>query len=510
MKLTRTKNTIRNIYWGIINRIIVLVLPFFTRTVIIKFLGADYLGLGSLFTSILHVLSLAELGFSSAVVFSMYKSIANEDKDMICALLNLYKKAYKVIGFLIFIFGIAMIPLLDNFIKGSYPNKINIYLLYIIYLLNTTLSYWLFAYKRSLFAAHQRNDIISRIETVTKIIQNLSQIAVLMIFRNYYLFVIVSIITTILDNFIVAVLSKKQFPEYVCRGKIQESMRKDITKRISGLMITKIASTTRTTFDSIFISSFIGITTVAIYGNYFYIMSSVHSILIIFITAIRAGVGNSMVTESVEKNYQDMKRFNFIYAWISGWCTICLASLYQHFMLLWVGRELMFSTPVMLLFSAYFYILTMGDIRYIYHEAAGLWWEGRYRAILEAIANLVLNLLFVSRWGVFGIVLGTLISMLVINFGYGSTIVFKHYFKNYYVSEFFKQHMLYLVVTCINCIITYLICSFLPGIGLSWFVVKMTICIFLPNVFYFLFYFKTKEFKYSLGLGKKIINSFVK
>jgi hypothetical protein len=179
-------------------------------------------------------------------------------------------------------------------------------------------------------------------------------------------------------------------------------------------------------------------------------------------------------------------------------------------MLLWVGRELMFSTPVMLLFSAYFYILTMGDIRYIYHEAAGLWWEGRYRAILEAIANLVLNLLFVSRWGVFGIVLGTLISMLVINFGYGSTIVFKHYFKNYYVSEFFKQHMLYLVVTCINCIITYLICSFLPGIGLSWFVVKMTICIFLPNVFYFLFYFKTKEFKYSLGLGKKIINSFVK
>ncbi|UKI56602.1 MAG: hypothetical protein L6V90_05600 [Treponema succinifaciens] len=164
--------------------------PFLIRTVLIKKIGIEYAGLNSLFSSILQVLNLTELGFASAVVYSMYKPIAEDDKDTICALLNFYKRVYFIIGLVILALGSAVMPFLPHLIKGNVPQDINIYVLYSIYLVNTSLSYLLFGYKNSLLNAHQRRDVISNILTITQGLMNICQLLILVTIKNYYLYVL--------------------------------------------------------------------------------------------------------------------------------------------------------------------------------------------------------------------------------------------------------------------------------------------------------------------------------
>ena len=162
MRLAKTKNAVRNIFFGAVFKIITLLGPFIIRTMILWIMGSEYIGLNSLFTSILSFLSLAELGVGSALVYSMYKPIAEDDQDMICALLNLYRKMYRIIGMIILGVGLLLLPFLNKLVKGEAPADVNLYILYLIYLFNTVISYVMFAYKQSLLTAFQRSDIISK------------------------------------------------------------------------------------------------------------------------------------------------------------------------------------------------------------------------------------------------------------------------------------------------------------------------------------------------------------
>ncbi len=503
--MKRTQNAIRNIASGFINKVIILLFPFLIKTVIIQVLGANYLGLNSLFTSLLQVLNLAELGFSSAVIYSMYKPIAEKDKTKICALMNLYKKIYRYVGIIITICGLALLPFLKYFVSGDYPTDINLYLLYLLYLLNTSLTYFLFSYKSALLSAYQRNDIINNIQTVTSLFQYLLQILVLVVTKNYYLFVIIQILITICNNIILSIITDKKYKDYKCSGDVDSTTKREIKKSVTGLMIHKLCATTRNSFDSIFISAFLGLEMVAIYSNYYSIIFSLIGLMGIITTSLVAGIGNSIVTETESKNYQDMRKLNFIYMWLSGWATVCLACLYQPFMKLWMGDKYMFPYGVVILFCIYFYSLKMGDIRAMYSDAKGLWFENRYRAIAESIVNLILNLVLVHFFGIYGIITGTLISLLIINFGYGSQILFKHYFIHQKVSEYFSSHGLYMLVTLVISIITYYICSFVEGTKITDFILKLLICIMIPNMMYYLVYFKTKIFKESTSIVKRII-----
>ena len=284
--MNRTQNAKRNIIFGLINKIIVLLFPFVIRTIIIKNLGSEYLGLNSLFISILQVLNLAELGFNSAVVYSMYKPIATSDEETICALMNFYKKIYRYIGVIISIIGLSLLPFLNYLIKESYPNDINIYILYFIYLFNTSLTYFMFAYKGALLTAHQRNDITSNVNTITCILQYTLQIIFLIKFKNYYLFACVQIITTLINNIVIAIIAYKKYPNYFCKGELNNEMKFDIKKRVSGLMIQKICSTTRNSLDSLFISAFLGLNMVALYSNYYTIMNAIIGIMSIITSSI--------------------------------------------------------------------------------------------------------------------------------------------------------------------------------------------------------------------------------
>ena len=229
--LERTKNATRNIIWGIIEKIVTILMPFICRTVFIKVLGSEYLGLNSLFTSILQVLSISELGIGTAIVFSMYKPIADDDEETLCALLNIYRKIYWIIGTIILVLGLAIIPILPNLITGAYPTGVNIYVSYLIYLFNTVIGYFLFAYKQALFSAYQRNDLLSKRTTIINFVSNILQIILLQLSQDYYIYLFVLPLTTIVTNLANAYLARKTYPNLRCRGHISAEMKCSIKKR---------------------------------------------------------------------------------------------------------------------------------------------------------------------------------------------------------------------------------------------------------------------------------------
>lgn len=497
MKLERSRNALRNIKAGLINKIVGLACPFIIRTVFIHTLGAEYLGVNSLFTSILTVLSLTELGFGSAIVFHMYQAIATDDDTTINALLYFYRKVYRYVGLIILCIGLLLIPFLSNLVNGSYPGDINPIVIYVIFLINTVMSYFMYAYLGSLMQAFQRTDVITIIGMYMNIIMYIIQIVLLLTVRNYYAYLAITPVFTILSNIRTAIVAKKMFPQYKPIGKLSSEVRDDIKEKVSGLMINKLCQVSRNAFDSIFVSMFLGLTQIAIYNNYYYIMNSITTFMGIVMSALLAGAGNSVASETQEKNHNDMKRMNFLYMWFSGWCTICLFCLYQHFMKIWVGEQLMLPMSSVILFCVYFYVLRMGDIRGLYSDANGLWWQNRYRAFIEAVANIVLNYVLGKYFGINGIIAATLISLFMINFCYGSQLVYKYYFTEQKLSTYFILHGFYFGVTVLIGILTYLICRSLPG-TLIFFFVKMLVCVILPNILYLIIYRNTKLYKEAI------------
>lgn len=503
-KIERTKNATRNIAWGIIEKVITILMPFICRTIFIKVLGAEYLGLNSLFSSILQVLSISELGIGTAIVFSMYKPIAEDDEDTLCALLNIYRKVYRIIGTIILVVGLAILPILPKLISGTYPDEVNIYVLYLIYLFNTVIGYYLFAYKQALFSAHQRNDLLSKRTTVINFCSNTVQIILLLIARNYYVYLIVLPLATITTNLANAYLANKMYPNIQCRGRITDETKTSIKKRIIGLLSFKIYNVIFSSVDTIVISSFLGLTPLAIYNNYYYIQTSIIGFLTILTSSITAGIGNKMITNSIEDNYRDFKNFTFANGWIVSWCAVCLLCLYQHFIKIWIGDNYLFPFFTMYLMVMYFFLPRLTCMTYTYREAAGLWWEDRFRPLVATAVNLIVNIILVQIIGMDGVFISTLVCTIFINVPWGSYILFKNYFQKS-VKEYFGQLLYYIVITNLAGFVTLGICGILPSTGWLILFVKMLICCMVPNVIFFIFYRNRREFKYTKVLVERIL-----
>lgn len=274
-KIERTRNATRNLIYGMILKIYQILIPFIMRTVMIYTLGVQYLGLNSLFTSVLSVLNLVELGVGSAMVYSMYKPIAEDDEQIICALMRLYKIYYYAIGLIIAIIGIILTPFIPKLISGDVPKDINIYILYLMNLGATVLSYWLFAYKNSILQAHQRTDIVSKVTLVTNTIQYGLQIIALCLFRNYYYFVIAMLAAQALTNVVTAIYADKLYPLFKPKGKLDQNEVKKINQRIKDLFTAKVGTVVVGSVDTVVISAFLGLTVLAVYQNYYYIMNSI-------------------------------------------------------------------------------------------------------------------------------------------------------------------------------------------------------------------------------------------
>ena len=506
MKIASTKNTMRGIFFGIINKMTIIIMPFIIRTILTYRLGAEYAGLNSLFTSILRVLNMAELGFASAAAFSLYKPAAEEDADKICALLKFYRKLYYTVGIIVLVIGLSLMPFLNHLIKGDHPADVSLRVLYLIYLLDTAASYFLFSYKNLILNVYQRVDVISIISTLLHLAVYALQIIILIVFRAYYLFIVLELVYTITNNLFVARYVKKKYPDYVCRGDLEKEEQKSIVKNAYGMLLFKICSTTRNSLDTIFISAFIGLTAAAIYGNYYYVFAGVVSIQTIILESMKGGIGNKIATESPEKNHEDMRVYMLIFAWFSGMCTACMLCLYQPFMVVWMGPERLLDEPTMIMLCVYFYILSMGSIRFLYHQSAGLFWQRRYWTLAEAAINLVGNYVLVQLLGMFGVVVATIISLVFIDFAYSTTVVYDFYFMNGKIGIYFKDHGLYFLITAIGCAAAYLACISIPLQGIYAMLVRLPVCLVICNSIYYFAYRKLPIFNNVKKVGMSVVN----
>lgn len=246
----------------------------------------------------------------------------------------------------------------------------------------------------------------------------------------------------------------------------------------------------RNSFDSICTSLFLGLTVTAIYNNYYYILTAMISILSIVSAAIRGGIGNHVVTQDREKNYDELKQLDFIYMLVSGWFCICYICLIQPFMEIWMGKNMILPMPVVILFGIYFYLLKTGDMRSIYTEANGLWWEHRYRSISEAIGNLFLNIVLGKCFGIYGIITATIITIFFCNFLWSAHITFRCYFGMDKIKSYYCYHLKYAATSVVTFILTYYICFLLPfHHNIYILLARGIICIFVPGIVLWLHYY---------------------
>lgn len=507
---SRLSNSKRNLYSGLIKQIISILLPFLNRTAVLYLMGDLYCGLGSLFSSILQVLSLAELGFSAAVIYILYKPIAEENWDEVSAIMHFLKKTYRNVGLIVVAIGLIILPFLRQLITGDVPSDINIYILYLIYLVNSVVSYFCFAYKNALLTAMQRNDVVTGYYSITTIFSGIAQLIVLLILRNYYLYICILPIATVMNNLLCNRATKRLFPHInYDNTNMQLETKKELTKQIKGIIFLKVGDVARNSFDNIILSSLLGLTVVTAYNNYYYVFWAVYGVSLVIVQAIQASVGNSIVTETVEKNFMDLKKFTFIYTWFTGWCTVCMVILFQPFMNLWVkgNKQLIFTNFNMVLFCVYFYALTMNNTRNMYLNGRGLYWECRVWYLVEALANVILNVILGKMFGVSGIIIATIITILLFNFFTRNKILFEQYFKvKDFKKEFYKDHLIYVCVTTIVCIVTNMICKFYIFNDVVTFLCKGLICLIVPNVIFWLFYHQLRFYKESKTLVKKFVH----
>ena len=504
--MNRKKNATRNIIFGTCLKLYQIVVPFLMRTIMIYFMGVQYLGLNSLFTSVLQVLNLAELGVGSAMVYSMYKPVAEHDNNTICALMGLYRKYYRIIGMVVLAAGCVIIPFVPHLIKSDVPEGINIYVLYVMNLLATVFTYWLYAYKNSILQAYQRNDIVSKVTIITDTIKYILQIFTIVFLKNYYMYVLVLILLQIASNIITAAVVTRMYPEYRCKGSLPKEEVAQINSRIRDLFTSKIGAVIVNSADTVVISAFLGLTVLAIYQNYFFIISSVIAFIAVVFNSCTAGIGNSIIVETKEKNYNDFKKFTFLIAWIAGFCTVCIVCLMQPFMNIWMNgnEKLMLGMSEVVCFCIYFFVYEIQQLLLTYKDAAGMWHEDKYRPLVTALTNLALNIIMVQFFGLYGVLLSTVISIIFIGMPWLFYNLFTVLFKRN-AAKYVIRVVYYTVITIVISILTYTVCSLVPFTGIAELIVKLIICIIVPNLLFFATLFKFEEFGQVKALVKGIL-----
>ncbi|MDO5147053.1 MAG: oligosaccharide flippase family protein [Eubacteriales bacterium] len=511
MKIQRSKNASRNIIYGIVFRVFQTIVPFIIRTIMIYSLGMQYVGLNGLFTSILHVLNVAEMGVGHAMIYSMYKPIAEDDTDKINKLLNIYKKYYRGIGLLILTAGLLILPILPKLIEGDVPQEINLYAIYLLTLATTVSSYWLFSYKNSLLTAHQRNDTYTKIQMAVYVVQYLLQGSALAIFENYYLFLVCALLGQILSNVIVLFVTNKMYPNYKASGRLPTDETKEINHRIRDLFTAKLGGTVTNSADTVVISAFLGLTLLAKYNNYFYILTALFGFVTIIFQSCQAGIGNSLVVETAEKNYVDFNLFSMIMLWVIGLMTAMLLVLFQPFMLLWVHEENMLDNSYAIMFSIYFYIYEIPMIWATYKDAGGIWHEDRFRPLTVTAVNLSLNLLTVQTLGLYGVILSTIISYLFVGMPWMLHNIFKCLFHRS-AKEYVKKIIYISGIAFVACSLSYFLCNLIVLGGVTGMICKGLTVFVVVNLIYLIGYLPLNDFpkmrKYVFSLLKRYIHKF--
>ena len=464
-----------------------LLFPFLNRTLFLWLLGPQYLGLNGLFGSILGVLMLAELGFGQAVVCSMYKPVADDDREILCAYLRFYRSVYRCVGAAIFALGLCLLPFIGRLVHGDVPADVDLRLLFLIHLVNTAASYFLFAYRGVVLGAHHRNDVITNIRTAVSVAQYVAVFLILLVMRHflnqppamvYYCYVVATVVFTVVQNVLLVTASRRLFPDIEPRGVLPASLRRHVLSDVKSIFMHKVGGVITHSTDNLVISAFLGLVAVAAYGNYYYVVTSVGSLVAIVYASMTGGFGNKIYTESKEENFKLLMRMNSLSMSVVIFCAAMMTALYQPFISVWVkdNPALVRHTLTPILMVLYFYVMQSRQVLMSFKSAASLWSQDRWKPIVAGSVNLVTNILFVvllpDAYKLDGVIFSTIIGFAFIQIPWESHVMFTAFFSRAESRLWWRAQLRFALIAVALCAAAWWAAHLVPLAGIAGLVAK--------------------------------------
>jgi len=479
---------------------VALVGPFIIKTIIIKKIGMEYSGLNTLFNSILTMLNLANLGFSASLVYTMYEAVAKEDNEAICAMINFFRKVYRIVGLVILGLGMCVMPFLPRLVGSEAPPDANLYVMFGLYLSATVMDYVLFGYVNAIFSAYQREDTRLKIMTVRYVVQYILQIAILAIFENYYAYLVTLPLMVIPNSLANYYAAKKQYPQIRCVGTPSAEVKRAVYHRVRTLFGHTLGNTLLVNVDSILISSFLGLSVQALYSNYYYILTAVNGMVEIITNGARAGIGNKLITDTEDNNHKLF--LNLSYGWVAliGICATFMLCLYQPFVGgIWIGTEGLMGDRVVIAMVILFYTWMFRILQLTYRDAAGLWTKDWLKPIVAMGIKLIFSVVLVKlTQDVTGILIPTIFTLGFIYFPWEAWVLYKHLFHRSWRGYLYRM-LKYTVLTLLGAVLCYGASSLLaPGNSIGSFLVRLCLSGVIFPLVWVGCTFRTDEFRYCL------------
>jgi O-antigen/teichoic acid export membrane protein len=515
----RTNNSLKNIFISILSQVVFVLLGFISRKIFLDSLGADYLGVNGLLTNVLSIMALVESGIGISIVYNLYKPLAEDDRNKIIGLVQLYKKAYSILAIIIMIISFILYPILGHLMKnGSSISHLSI--IYFLFVAKNMISY-LNAHRLSLINADQKGYVLARVNLIIQVTTTLGRIIILLVTKNYILYLAIELLLYTIQNIINGKIVNKKYPYIKTKEKynIDKDIKENLMKNVKAMFLHNIGGYLVFGTDNILISSFINIATVGLYSNYTMIIQQLSALVSPILGGVGASVGNLIATESSNKNYSIFKVSFLVNFWIYSFCVIFLFNLLEPFISWWLGKQYLVNNLAFIFILINFYLDGMRTSISTFKIKAGLFVQDKYAPLIEGGINLISSLILLRIYGLAGIFMGTTISTITTILWTQPLIVYKNVFKES-VWLYFKRYGYFACVTLITCFIVSNVCNTLIiGHNFMSLVIRGIICVILPNLIYLSIFYKSEEFKYIKAvLGnlksrlkeKKLIQSKVK
>ena len=504
MTESRTVNSLRNMFaaWG--GQAIYAIGQFVVRAAMISQLPQVFVGFESIFSSVLTIISLADLGFGSAIVFALYKPIAENNKEAIKSLMRLFKRVYITIGVVIIALGAILTPNIRAILGADCPDIPYIQAYFFCFVLNTGVSYF-FSYRGSLLYAHQKSYIVYIITYSFQIVMCIAQVTVLLLTQNYLIFLICMVCSTLFQNIVIAVVSGKMFP-YLKEKDVQpidKVVLKDIKQNIIGLFMHRIAGVCSTPVSNLIITNVVGLTITSLYGNYLLIVNALTNVLSKAFDAMIASIGNLSVKESKERQNEVFKTTFFINSFLYVVISTGFICSVNCFIELLAGDGWCFGNVTVFLIVYLFYVKGMRSACSSFTSAYGLYWKTKWKAVLEAIFLPVFALILAFPLGIDGVLLGCMISSLVISTVYEGWAVCRFALESS-LRKYIAQFAIYALQALVVIVATFALTELIPLHSILGFIVKGAIGVVISSAVWFLLYRKTREWEECAGILRSL------
>lgn len=503
-KKTRTEYSILNILTGFGGYVLNTLLGFICRMVFVRCLSDSYLGINGLLSNFLSMLSLTELGIGSAIIFALYKPIAENDEEKIVSLMRIYKYAYRLIGTIIAVLGICMIPFL-RFVIGETPEiRENFYLIYGIYLFNTASSYF-FTYYSALITAHQRNYIVLGVSYVITSIQSIVQIILLLCCRSYMPYLIVQTIGTQVYNILIGWKARRDYPFLKRRDvkPLPTAEVRSLFRNVKSVTVYKLSGVLVNHTDNLVITYFSGLGISGLASNYTLLVTTLTTLVNQLFGSITASVGNLNASEDSAKQYAFFRCLNLANFWIYAWAALGVVFVSTDMVHLFFGENYIMDRSIPLILAVNLYMVGMQNAIWTFKNTKGLFKYGQYLLLVTAALNVVGDIVLGHYWGVFGIYLATAIARGLTNTWYEPYALFKVGFG---LSPFvyLKQYLFYLALLLTAGTASWAVCSLIRFGPLLNILLKAIACSVITNALFIIVFHRSDEFDYLKQIAGRV------